>query len=219
MPDASAERAAWAAHLRSLAEPVLAETPLLNPALDTAAFVESFVDEAGHRRAVDRPLLAWLLGTHPGQPPKPPTLDEPLWWRLAGGKADWSDLVRPDDGPLLLDPNDESVGVEVRTEAELSAVHALHRLGQHHADDDAIDRAFAAARWHTETLQPDNATNHPWGVHAFLELSISVSEPDLAGAARAHAGTLLHNAMVALGHPDRFGALLLLDSARALEQA
>lgn len=213
----AAERRQWAAHLRSLAEPVLAGTGLVEGDPAAAGLLDTFRDEAGHHRHVDRPLLAWILSIHPGEPEQTPTLDEPLWWRLASGEPNWTDLVRPGDGPLLLDPEDESVGVEVRTEAELSAVHALHRLGQHHRDTAAIDRAFAAARWHTDVLQPDNATNHPWGIHAFLELAISAADPAVAGAARAHAGTLLHNAMVALGHPDRFSALLLLDSARALE--
>ena len=217
MQDPVAERSAWAAHLRSLAEPVLTGTPLLDPSGDAETFIASFIDEAGHRRAVDRPLLAWMLGLAPGEPAKPPTLDEPLWWRLAAGDPAWSDLVRPGEGPLLLELADESVGIEVRTEAELSAVHALHRLGRLHNDQAAVERAFDAARWHTETLQPDNATNHPWGVHAFLELAISSADAALAGAARSHAGTLLHNAMVALGRPDRFGAVLLLDAARALQ--
>ncbi|MBZ0171155.1 MAG: hypothetical protein K8E66_02125, partial [Phycisphaerales bacterium] len=59
-------------------------------------------------------------------------------------------------------------------------------------------------------------TNHPWAVHVFLRLSLAESDRAASDAARLHAETLLHNALVSSGRPDRFSACLLLDAARAL---
>jgi hypothetical protein len=109
--------------------------------------------------------------------------------------------------------------IEATTETELSALHAL----SHHASVTGPvaaatlgERVLDAARWHVDTLQPDNGTNHPWAVHVFLGLA-SADESYAAGAT-LHAEGLLHNALVRAGRPDRFSACVLLDSARALRR-
>jgi len=77
-----------------------------------------------------------------------------------------------------------------------------------------FSRALAAAEWHLEALQPDNATNRPWACHVFAILGVERARPD----AILHAQTLVHNCMVAQGRPDRRSALILVDAARAIER-
>lgn len=107
-------------------------------------------------------------------------------------------------GPLW--PSGDWSAIEVWTEAELCGLHALSRL-----DDDAVvaARLRAALLWHLEHTQPDNATNRPWALHAFL------LHPQGDGAARAYAETLLHNAE-AQGLEDPASRWILADAAREL---
>ncbi|USN99362.1 MAG: hypothetical protein H6810_01410 [Phycisphaeraceae bacterium] len=209
-------RTDWSDHLRSLAEPVLADTPLAEGWWgDAAAFVEGFADERGDRRAVDRPLLAWMVGADPGPPPPltPRGVDLRLWWTLHRGDRIDS-VIAPGPGPLVGRTAFESGAIETTTEIELGALHALG----HHATRDRrwMARCLDAARWHVEFLQPDNGTNHPWAVHVFVWLAMTETDESRAGEAALHAETLVHNALVASGRPDRFSACLLLDAARAL---
>lgn len=100
--------------------------------------------------------------------------------------------------------------IETTTETELSALHALSHHARRDPSGRLAERCLDAARWHVDELQPDNGTNHPWAVHVFLALA----EDD--STARLHAESLVHNALVSSGRPDRFSACLLLDSARLL---
>lgn len=111
------------------------------------------------------------------------------------------------EGPLV--PWDGSVAIEVWTEEELSGLHALWRIGRVASLPPAWDRARAAMRWHLEHTQPDNATNRPWAVHAFLL--------EGSGEALAYAGTLLHNALAMQGRPDPVSAWILMDAAAELQ--
>jgi hypothetical protein len=72
-------------------------------------------------------------------------------------------------------------------------------------------RIERAMRWHLEHTQPDNATNRPWALHAFL----------LEGSpeGRAYAGTLLHNAIAMGGTPEPLSAWILMDAAAELDLA
>jgi hypothetical protein len=209
---------AWAAHLEALAGPVLAGSPLdpsADPMPDPASFVASFRDESGHRRGVDRPLLSFMLGLPAGTPPPitPDRLDERLWWALHDSAAG-VELLPDVKGPLVGRHAFEAGPIEIVTETELGALHALRHLADR--DRGLRDQCIAAAEWHVRTLQPDNGTNHPWAVHVFLELARLGGS--IADGARLHAETLTHNAMVATGRPDRFSACLLLDAARFLRR-
>lgn len=98
--------------------------------------------------------------------------------------------------------------IEVWTEIELASVHAAWSLGREwrHASQ-------KAARWLVDTIQPDNATNHPWAVHVFAQLAHDTGDPSFD----LYAQTLLHNCMVTSGKPDEFSALILLHASRAIE--
>lgn len=139
----------------------------------------------------------------------------------------WAALLRrgpvpefSDAGPLL--PEDPDEAIEVWSEHELSALHAAWWLGR--SSGPLRDRVDRAVRWHTENLQPDNATNHPWAVHVFAEFSLRTGD---AGA-RLHADTICHNYRVLqsqAARPDAerpeergelFSALIMLDASRAM---
>lgn len=161
---------------------------------------------------MDGALIGWLTGR--GWTGRAGVgLDVDLWGALAGG----GDVVvgwRGGDGPLQ-DAGEVArggVSVEVWTERELSAIQALWTLGVVRGDGALRARAEAAARWCVGELQPDNATGHPWGLNAFVGLSVAGDvEADL------YAQGLLHNACVGLGRPGRFSSLVLLGSLVSLE--
>lgn len=211
--------AQWSEHARALAAPVLAGTPLdpkANPTPGEAdTFITTFRDELGHRRAVDRPILAHLLGTDPGPAPANATLDARLWHAIHAHEP-VAGLLAPAPGPLLGEPAFAAGAIETTTETELAALHALaHHAGR---DPSLTERMLDAARWHVQTLQPDNGTNHPWAVHVFIMLAERETDTNSAHEATLHAETLVHNSIVNLGRPDRFSACLLLDAARVLDE-
>lgn len=202
---------AWASHLRRLAQSVLGDS-LPNPA--------TFTDDLGHRRPVDPWLMAWRASRTNTPVPQhhPTTPDQDIDVRL------WCALTHPDSNGLFpthlgnsnapgpLQPRSDDAALEVWTETELAALHALWWHAVRDDDAQSMQRTLDAARWHLEHLQPDNATNHPWALHVFLLLN--ETDPDIG--ARHYAETLLSNCQVMLGQPDRFSALILLDSADAL---
>ncbi len=210
----------WADHLEGIAAPSLAGTPLDpgsggGPPADVRAFIDAFRDELGHRRAVDRPLLFRLLAIDDARDAA--ETDHPdveLWWALHT-KAAIDAHLTPSPGPLLGEAEFARGAIEATTETELSALHALSHHATREPNGDALrERMLDAARWHVDTLQPDNGTNHPWAIHVFLLLA--EADPAYAAGAGLHAQGLLHNAIVRSGRPDRFSACVLLDASRAL---
>lgn len=216
----------FAAWIRALAEPVLAGTPMLRASevneSERLAYITAFADEAGHRRAVDRPLLCRLMRAHAEPPPTKMIADVTLWWSLVAGSP--LPRLRP-SGSLTLEGNEPVI--ETATEMELCTLHAL----RHFADAETFaaragilrgqfaDASAVRARcrdclaWLIEHLQPDNATNHPWAVHVFAEAGIDDPEAAL------YAETLVSNSLAQMGRPDRFSACILLDAARAIERS
>lgn len=95
--------------------------------------------------------------------------------------------------------------IEVWTEVELSALHALWRRARRHGDAGLRERLHRAVRWHLEHTQPDNATNRPWALHVFLR----EGSPE----ARHYAATLLHNAQALAPVPEPLAAWILMDAA------
>lgn len=194
--------ARWAARLRAIVgpEPLAGVDPL------------DFADESGHRRAVDRPLLAWLT-ENTTSPAKGQGLDVDLWHALANDSG--VSTISP-DGPLqdAEAPGRGEVAIEVWTERELAAIQALWTIGVQRDEPGLVQRAESAAAWCVQELQPDNATAHPWGVNVFAAMA---SRGDIE--ADLYAQALVHNAQVATGCVGRFARLVLLASLRSLEIA
>ena len=113
-------------------------------------------------------------------------------------------MVQAVPGPLLAHGNRDTI--ETWTEGELCSIHALMRIASH--DRWWRDRLRSAVDWHLEWTQPDNATNRPWGIHAFLALG------GLEG--RMYAETMLHNAQAGGAQQDPLVAWALGDAARWL---
>jgi hypothetical protein len=202
----------WASRLEALARPVLESTPLFagrSMTTQTLAWIEEFADEMGHRRAIDRALLARLTGTVPGPKPESNAMDTSLWW----GEGD-ALTGRCDSSPKPVTPLDPQIGIEIWTEAELASLHAVW--------NDVVDGtrpswsglARSAVDWHLDELQPDNATGHAFALHGFV---ICAHE---SGRAEAwlHADMIVHGCMLGRGMPDRFSACLMLDAARGLQK-
>ncbi|MGD9790540.1 MAG: hypothetical protein AB7Q00_00205 [Phycisphaerales bacterium] len=171
-------------------------------------FVDRFSDELGHRRTLDRPLLSRLLGLDVESPTPPACTAERLWWSVVGNAEFGLDARAI--GPLC--GVDERATIETWTEDELAGLHALADLaaaGRH----DAWRRARHHMHWLIAELQPDNATAHPWGVHALAALAIVERNAE----ARHYAEALVHHSFVNMGRPDRFSACILLDAARTLD--
>lgn len=217
--------AAWADRFEAIARLTLAgsswESLLGAPTAEKVMWIGEFRDDAGHRRAVDRPFLAALLGVDAGtagdSSASSLSIDARLWWAAHDPSTDVPELIAlgtPSSGDALVAESDT---LEVRTETELCAMHALWRLSKAREiapglRDELRERTLRAARWAVRELQPDNATNHPWAAHVFIELA----RREASVGARMYAETLVHNSMVATGKPDTFSALVLLDASREL---
>ena len=162
------------------------------------SLIDQFADDRGHRRAVDPYVLSAMHAVTPPPVPEGASIDV-QWWHAA---AIAGEVHVPEGGPLT---ERGRTPLEVWTETELSALHALWRLARVTDHTDWRARALACARWHVNETQPDNATNHPWAIHVFL----------MAGDdARLYAEGLLHACQVGL--LDRFSAIVLLDAATEL---
>ncbi len=211
--------AEWSNRLRAIARRTIGHEPIADPDATRAArraFLAVFADEQGNRARVVTPFLAAAMGIEPGQiPPPAPDLDDRLWWAVHDPDQPITDFTQ---GVGPLDPGLAETAIESRTETELSAMHALYRLGLDRDRPDLTARALDAARWHTAELQPDNGTNHPWGIHVFVVLASRSPDPPESGAALMHAQTLLHNCQVQQGRADRLSACILWDAARTLER-
>jgi hypothetical protein len=147
--------------------------------------------------------------------------DASLWWLLHDEQAAALELVDPAPGasaaPLF--PRLHAQAIEMWTEAELSGLHALWWHARRGASGQAAihRRCLSAAKWLIAELQPDNATNRPWAVHVFADVSLGDHlDANTRADASMYAQTLLHNCQVG-GSIDRFSACILLDAAGAIE--
>lgn len=177
-----------------------------------AELIASFRDELGHRRDVDAPVLAHLLGGSTAPPSVGATVDVVLWHAVCDpGLALPTELSMASDGPLI--DEDGELGIELWTQQELASLHAVWWIARRRGLVELRHRLARALRWHIGNIQPDNATHHPWAVHAFYELWHHEGNRDVL----LHAQQLVHTTLVVRGRPDRFSACLLVDAARALE--
>ncbi len=201
----------WVEHLRFLAAPVVSGVDLLaqgraaleHPHSSAAAFL------AWRWALQNRQQHQDLSGSLSARPVQLARDDAALWWGLLTGAAGlpvdrWIDPAG--GGPLFR--QDLYQTIEVWTETELSALHALwHRARR--SRPELGSRLASAVTWHLQHTQPDNATNRPWAAHVFL----------LHGSAesRHFAETLVSNCIVLNGRPDPLSAQILLDAADAIE--
>lgn len=199
----------WSDQLEALAGPAVPDLPRAGTGPDRIAFARAFRDSAGTARNTDLPMLARLLRVSPG--PAPTALSgtcERIWWALHADPVSCEGELGAGEGPLAIEVRGE--GIEAWTEAELSALHGLTHMAIRSGSRVLAARCRSAVAWHLGEIQPDNGTNRPWAVHAFVLAGRSL--PD----ATMHARTLVHNAIVERGRPERLGAVLLLDAADAL---
>ena len=181
------------------------------------AYIDSFADEFGNRRATDRPFLATILGVTIEQHTPPQALDEQLWWMIESQQIDANkiqSLIAPNDALVV---GSDQLAIEYRTMVELCALHALWIIANQSNSDDLLERCLNAAHWHTRELQPDNAINRPWGAAVFIELSHQSNDQEARDLANLHAQTLIHNASVSLGTPDLLSALIMKNAADQLD--
>ena len=174
----------------------------------------TFRDEMGHRRAVDGPCLAASTAQRVAAGPRPEASVDELLWHAAAGTLPLDRVPTligtAHDGPLY---GEAFAGtVEVFTESQLCAVHALHLLAMTHDRADWMDAALRACRWMQDNLQPDNATNHPWGIHVFL----LADARGITTAGTLYADSMLMNCQVNLGRPDSLSAYILRHAASCL---
>ncbi len=220
----------WKQQIDAVANAALRGTPLERalaaPPEEALDFARAFADDAGHRRAIDPPLLAWVLDLEPWDDAgtaETDRLDLRLWRALREPALDPHRILGSPTGPLAPECRDE--GIEVWTEVELACLQALWWHARRAGSAVLHDRARAHARWLMDEIQPDNGTNHAWAVAAFAELAAE-GNPD-AGSdtpdpgsdtpdATLYAETLLHNCQVTLGRADLLSAVLLVDASRCI---
>ena len=111
------------------------------------------------------------------------------------------------DGSLHEMVSDDSL--DTWTYRELVGLHALARLALHRRNKAWALRVEQIAHFHLENTQPDNATNQPWGVFAFLwsEKTRGFAEQQLHDAT-THGG----------GKIQLLPAMLLADAADCLAE-
>lgn len=162
------------------------------------------------------PFLLWRAGLAATGPataalrPQGARGDAALWWALIDESSALPDaLDLGADGPLF--PQSLYDTIEVWTESDLSAAQALWWLARERARPDFRERALNAAAWHIGAVQPDNATNRPWGLAVFLDLWRSRGNEE----SRLYAATLLHNAEAGAAVRTLLSGELLADAADA----
>ncbi len=219
---ARAARAVWLGRLRSAARTSLGEW--VDDVIDRRASANSvpdrfrpaqFRDEFGQTRLVDAPLISHLFNLAWAAPGDAATTVAPSldwrWWCAARAQSE-PPVIASDDGPL--DPaGASSTAIETWTERELAALHAAWHVAIARNDRGLLARLHRAAAWHAANTQPDNATNHTWAIHVFIERMLE-GDAD----SELFAQTLLHNCHVTLGKPDLRSGLILADAAVALRQ-
>ena len=198
---------------RPLSDWVMLFERIAAPSLDRAGTVELPI-------ARDDPFITWRAMRRPSpklhttgrSPADPRGMDTILWGALTAPAAGHPPALAPSQGPIT--PRGGATPIEVWTETELSALHALWWLDQR-GDLDARDAIDRAAGWLIEHIQPDNATNRPWAAHVF---ALRAAE-DPTGEAALFAETLVHNTQAGGGGvPDPMGALILVDAAEAIRK-
>jgi hypothetical protein len=178
------------------------------------AWIAGFRDGEGNRRAVDGFFLGHMLRVAPAVTSRTPTPEARVWALLTEASPDIASTPVDWTGSGRLFPALADEGIETWTEAELSSVQALAWLGLRERSQRVMERVTSAAEWLVREVQPDNATQHPWGAGFFIARSMDASMPARSRQEYAlYAQTLVENALVGREHPDVFSACILWDSA------
>ena len=198
--------ARWINRIDAAARSTLSTLP---DGADARAFSSDFIDERAHRRDIDSWILAALFG-----------LDAPDQRDAARDVRCWRALLHRDvpamtelaaSAPDEFGRRADSASIESWTDTELSSLHAAGALA---LSADEPELRSLCARWSrafVDEIQPDNATNQAWAIHAFVDLAVGGDvEADM------YAQTLLHNCMFERGRPDVRSALLLHHGAMCL---
>jgi len=203
----------WALIMRSAAEPVIRQLVTGLNQENPSTFSSSFHDESGNQRPVDPFLIGAVFGhaavrtTFSGDSP-----DVQLWASITDGRTAVEQFLSGDSkGPLIRHPAGTSI--EVLTETEACALHALWTIARVRVQTDLTARCLSAAQWHIAELQPDNATNSPWAIHVFAMLSIL--GVDSRGFMEAE--SRLHNCHVGRAQLDQRSAMILKHASMELE--
>ncbi|MCC7351789.1 MAG: hypothetical protein IT446_14610 [Phycisphaerales bacterium] len=192
------------------------------------------IDRNGHARSIYRPLLtyaltqAMVLSRHQTEislempesfnwPPErlPANLAEPAaiacWNALTlfitgqdSARTHFDQLVarqQPEGSFLYATPSDSP---DMRWYYELVLLHALCSYAAQSGDKAAATAVRRNALFHLEESQPDHATNHPWGLFAFIWVA----------EARPLADQLLHTLQTQ--HPEGIGGIAAILVADAL---
>ena len=156
-------------------------------------------------------------GTEPAIEGLPPAVlagggpDGVLWPAAAGatdrGLSAVDRVLAERPGGSLADPTCFSA-LEVWTECELSALHALARIVRLAPARHRSARLEELVAWHLEHTQPDNATNRPWAIHVFA------ARPE--AEARLYAETMLHNVAASDARAEPLSRWILLDAVHEL---
>lgn len=136
------------------------------------------------------------------------TGDEPLWKKVVARLN--TVIASPgEDGSLHVQDPDDSL--DAWTYRELVGLHALFHLAVLMNDDVIQKRCGEIARFHLENTQPDNTTNQPWGIAAFL------SDPATAsmGVQQMH-DAMAQGSSSASQNVGLVAAMLLADAASVL---
>ncbi len=144
------------------------------------------------------------------------TSDQKMWRACAGlreSACGVDALVRcisASDGALVERGGVDAI--EVWTDCELAGLHALWRGWVESGDAPLGERVVRSCERLIEEVQPDNATNRPWAVGAFVWLGMVEDNQE----AELYAQTLLHNYQASSARDDALCAAILLDSADGL---
>jgi len=167
------QRAEWGRRIEAMARPVV----------DAVNVDQEIEREVRRPYSIAGPLLLHCAkrgGHAPAMvrenPRKNPDLA--LWWSHVDPSYGVPDVIDIDATGSLFDQGGFTA-LEVWTETELSGLHALshvHRIGRHATDKIQV-RMRRAVEFHLENTQPDNATNHPWAIHVFVEYGTPESRP------------------------------------------
>lgn len=136
------------------------------------------------------------------------TADEPLWKDVTG-RLETLLATQGEDGSLhMQDPNDS---LDAWTYRELVGLHAIYNLAQLMEDEKLKKRCDEIARYHLDNTQPDNTTNQPWGIAAFLADANTAS----MGVQQMHDATA-QGSNSASQNVGLVAAMLLADAANVL---
>ena len=210
----------WQSRLEAAGHNGISGTPLDPSLRHTAHSLQEFRDASGQRHPSHPPFLARLFGV---DLPRPEANwnsvrfpDARLWWSVLDPAFLNEDCFAGSGGPLWPHLVDE--GIEAWTLVELRGLHALWWIGTKHRMPELWARALDAASWHIAEMQPDNATNRPWGVHVFLRHAAEHGSTHTPSDGEMFAQTLLHNALITGGgKAETVSAAILLDASQAMQ--